>query len=396
VALPFLLSALGSAAAGASLLGTMSPLIAGALGAGIGSWAETGDITKGIRTGLTSGLMGAAGGALVGGGASAAGTGALTAGQQTALEGAKMAAAQQAANAPASGIMGMFRNMQPGTTAVTDGPLAGGLSAIGQGPGQVPLMQAAQAGFRNGTMTGAGIGTALGGAMMSQPPMPEIPGQNSVDRPQAAPANRAFTPAPAGYDAGYQPEWQFFDPSPTPSTYSGGGRVQYRPTGMQPVTMAAGGIADAGMNQELTTEPNDKDVVQGAIAAVEGRLPEEQAALMMGEFLNRFGEDALRRLVDDVQTGKAAGERGDVEGPVRGPGDGMDDLVPARMDDGSNDVLLSDGEFVIPADVVSGIGNGSSDAGAQQLDEMMSRVRTARTGRPAQPKQVNTGGLLPA
>jgi len=112
--------------------------------------------------------------------------------------------------------------------------------------------------------------------------------------------------------------------------------------------------------------------------------------------LRRFGEAALRRLVDDVRTGKARGARGDVEGQVTGPGDGMDDMVPGTMDSGSNAVLLSDGEFVIPADVVSGLGNGSTDAGAQELEGMMSRVRTARTGRPEQPARVSTGGLLPA
>jgi hypothetical protein len=74
----------------------------------------------------------------------------------------------------------------------------------------------------------------------------------------------------------------------------------------------------------------------------------------------------------------------------------MDDLVPAAMDDGSQDVLLSDGEFVVPADVVSGLGNGSTDAGAEELYNMMDRIREARTGMIEQPAQVKVGGLLPA
>jgi hypothetical protein len=74
----------------------------------------------------------------------------------------------------------------------------------------------------------------------------------------------------------------------------------------------------------------------------------------------------------------------------------MDDLVPATMDDGSQDVLLSDGEFIVPADVVSGLGNGSTDAGAAELDRMMDRVRQERTGRTEQAKQVRAGGLMPA
>ena len=74
----------------------------------------------------------------------------------------------------------------------------------------------------------------------------------------------------------------------------------------------------------------------------------------------------------------------------------MADMVPAKMDDDSQDVLLSDGEFVVPADVVSGIGNGSTDAGAEELYDMMDRVREARTGRTEQPKAVRAGGILPA
>ena len=57
----------------------------------------------------------------------------------------------------------------------------------------------------------------------------------------------------------------------------------------------------------------------------------------------------------------------------------MADKVPATID-GVQDARLSDGEFVIPADVVSHLGNGNSDAGAKVLKDMMNRVRKARTG----------------
>jgi hypothetical protein len=164
----------------------------------------------------------------------------------------------------------------------------------------------------------------------------------------------------------------------------------------QPRYMQAGGIADAMPGAEMMPQMNDKDIVQNAIRAVKGELPEEQAAIVLGMFLEQYGEEALRRLVTDVQTGKADGGRGDVEGMVEGPGDGMDDFVPAEMDDGSQDVLLSDGEFVVPADVVSGLGNGSTDAGAEELYDMMDRVRKERTGTTEQPDQVKVGGLLPA
>ena len=77
-----------------------------------------------------------------------------------------------------------------------------------------------------------------------------------------------------------------------------------------------------------------------------------------------------------------------------GPTDGMADKVPARID-GRQEARLSDGEFVIPADVVSHLGNGNSNAGAQQLYAMMDRVRKARTGREAQGRQINPSKYVP-
>ena len=76
-------------------------------------------------------------------------------------------------------------------------------------------------------------------------------------------------------------------------------------------------------------------------------------------------------------------------------GDGMSDDIPAMID-GTQPAALSDGEFVVPADVVSGLGNGSSDAGAQQLYAMMDRIRQARTGNKEQGKEINAKKYMPA
>ena len=80
---------------------------------------------------------------------------------------------------------------------------------------------------------------------------------------------------------------------------------------------------------------------------------------------------------------------------LSGRGDGMSDSIRANID-GKMEARLSDGEFVIPADVVSGIGNGSSDAGAKRLHGMMDRVRTERTGRKMQAPEVDPAALMPA
>ena len=80
-----------------------------------------------------------------------------------------------------------------------------------------------------------------------------------------------------------------------------------------------------------------------------------------------------------------------------GPGDGMSDDIPAVIrGKGVQRAALADGEFVIPADVVSHLGNGSTKAGAKKLYDMMARVRKARTGKASQAPAVNTDRLLPA
>jgi hypothetical protein len=73
---------------------------------------------------------------------------------------------------------------------------------------------------------------------------------------------------------------------------------------------------------------------------------------------------------------------------LKGPGDGMSDDIPATIA-GNQPARLANEEFVIPADVVSHLGNGSSEAGAKQLYKMMDRVRHARTGKKKQGKQIN-------
>jgi hypothetical protein len=77
-----------------------------------------------------------------------------------------------------------------------------------------------------------------------------------------------------------------------------------------------------------------------------------------------------------------------------GHSDGMADKVPANID-GKRPAALSDGEFVIPADVVSHLGNGNSNAGAKRLYEMMDQIRSARTGNHKQGKQINPAKFLP-
>jgi hypothetical protein len=102
-------------------------------------------------------------------------------------------------------------------------------------------------------------------------------------------------------------------------------------------------------------------------------------------------------------TGELVGDNGrwepqeahGIEGLLKGSGDGMSDHIQAHIE-GHTPARLSNDEFVIPADVVSHLGNGSTSAGAKHLYGMMERVRKARTGNPKQGRPIDVEEHLPA
>ena len=108
------------------------------------------------------------------------------------------------------------------------------------------------------------------------------------------------------------------------------------------------GFAEGGEIEGM----NEKDIILESIMAIKGMKSETEAQMILGEFLKEYGEEALRDLVDSVQSGEyddtvarfAAGEKGMVRGPS--DGSGKDDKVPATMDN-QQDVLLTEGEFVM-------------------------------------------------
>jgi len=118
-----------------------------------------------------------------------------------------------------------------------------------------------------------------------------------------------------------------------------------------------------------------------------------------GEPARRPGSSEQRYL-SDVEFKPVAAAGGGLMGLAKGrylggATDGMADKINTSID-GKQPAALSHGEFVIPADVVSHLGNGNSQAGAQRLYEMMDRIRKARTGTTKQGRQINPNKHLPA
>jgi hypothetical protein len=106
---------------------------------------------------------------------------------------------------------------------------------------------------------------------------------------------------------------------------------------------------------------------------------------MSGNIANRMAEGGITSLGSYSDGGRL----------LKGPGDGMSDNIPARIGR-KQEARLADGEFVVPADVVSHLGNGSTDAGAKTLYAMMNKVRKARTGTKKQGRQIQASSYLPA
>lgn len=150
--------------------------------------------------------------------------------------------------------------------------------------------------------------------------------------------------------------------------------------------------SEHGMSVSVSIEPEEQQrdqVYMNACDALCGRSPNPDKAL--NDFVRVYGKDALQSLAQQVREGNPLSKMG---GMVRGPGAGMDDMVTGSIG-GDQKVLLSNDEFVIPADVVSGLGDGSSEAGARELYAMMERVRKERTGTTEQPKKLKKGSVLP-
>ena len=121
--------------------------------------------------------------------------------------------------------------------------------------------------------------------------------------------------------------------------------------------------------------------------------PDNQPTMSTG--LGGFGLGRLNDLAGEQAMNQAKTLGYADGGYLNGGGDGMSDSIPATIE-GKQPARLADGEFVIPADVVSHLGNGSSKAGSKRLYAMLDKIRHARTGTKKQGKQINPSKYMPA
>jgi hypothetical protein len=332
--LGFLGSAFAPAIAGATGIAALaSPLLAGAVGQGLGTAIQQKDLGAGLKAGLGSFV----GGKLVGGLMGSTAGGALQQplpGQSTIGTGANA----MTTGTPLSTAGGINALMPPATTTQP------GLFGAGA-PGS--LQSHLGTGVRRGMDfmgSAEGIGSAIGGALATPAPTVKL----AEDEPSAAdkemrPIPRQMRMPDGSYAPGTDPEFDYGISTP----YSYDALLAYRDQNVLPY--AEGGEVEM---------PNEKTEIVDAISAIKGQHPQPEIAL--GKFVAKYGEDALRDLVDSVQSGEfddtrerfANGENGMVRGP--GDGSGVDDKVPATID-GEQDVLLADGEFVLRKDATDAL-----------------------------------------
>lgn len=314
------------------------------MGTGVGEAMIIGAVTGAGTSAITGGdplkgaLLGAAGGG-VGAGIAGAGTGAATG----ASGAAPVSSVSTTGAAAGSGVGGAS---PIATTGITGASGAGVGGTAGDLAAQNALMGDISRGI---SYQGSELATQL---TPTQVKAGQIAGAGPVSTPTFPSINSFYARnpvlMPAGLGATTTAIGQSYDQDglPEEEEYSGPlSRFSYNPDRYR-TAMAGGGLADTAVAQRY----------------------------MKGGHLGSYSDGG--RL-------------------LKGPGDGMSDSIPAKI--GSKQpARLADGEFVVPADVVSGLGNGSTDAGARKLYAMMDKVRKSRTGSKRQGKEINPSKYLPA
>jgi hypothetical protein len=410
----------GAAAGGTS--GTVAGGTSGATAGGVGSGITAG--SAGAGTGATFGSLGAGTGSgigisagaapgAVGGGSLGLGSSTLAAGANPALYGSSMGALGSAAPSVGAGVGAGTSMVSPGTMSLA--------SAAGPGnfTGFAPALS------NKGLATIGGV-SALSGMMDAERDKYGMPAQedykSSFDMSKFKRSEPTYAPGSV-----YVPEYRDYRTAADGGimkAYQSGGPVE-RMSMMNTAMNPQGGLYPQGMidktqyatptqrpvSSELVSEApayersNPMLMNEGGIAEIlesakaQGLSPEMydniygrgnkiiamQKALKEGKMVNGMASGGISSLGGYSDGGRM----------LKGPGDGMSDSIPGVIA-GRQPARLADGEFVVPADVVSHLGNGSTDAGAKRLYGMMDKVRKARTGKKKQAPAVKADKYMPA
>jgi hypothetical protein len=421
---------LGAAAGASGSLG--SSTAASSFGSGLssaGTGAATGASTgaaTGAGAAVTPGALSATGGAGFGATGISAGTGALpttftplgTTGLSSTLPAASSGFVPAGAISGGSGISALGSSVGAGSSMVSPGTMS---IANAAGPGNITGMAPALSNTKLGFIAGSG---ALSGMMDAERKQFGVPGEedyvSSFDPSKFQRSEPTYAPGSV-----YVPEYRDYKTAAEGGIMrlANGGPVE-RMSQMNTAMNPQGGLYPMGMidktqyatptqrpvSAELVTDApayersNPMLMAEGGIAGMledaknQGLTPEAyQQIYGRGNAIDKMQKALKEGEMVNMASGGISSLGGYSDGGrmLKGPGDGMSDSIPGVIA-GKQPARLADGEFVVPADVVSHLGNGSTDAGAKQLYSMMDKVRKARTGKKAQGKQINPNRYMPA
>jgi len=400
---------LGSSTAASSFGGGLSSAGTGAVGGG-----TLGGTTGGATFGTLGAGTGAVGGGTLGGtagGSLGAGSSVLAAGANPSLYGSGISALSSAAPTMGSGIGAGSSMVSPATMSV----------ANAAGPGNITGFAPALSNAKLGLIAGGG---ALSGMMDAERKQFGVPPKedyvSSFDPSKFERSTPTYAPGSV-----YVPEYRDY------KTAAEGGIIQLanggpveRMSQMNTAMNPQGGLYPQGMidktqyatpvqrpvSAEMVSEvpayerSNPMLMAEGGIAGMiedakyQGLTPEAyQQIYGRGNAIEKMQKALKEGEMVNMASGGISSLGGYSDGGrmLKGPGDGMSDSIPGVIGN-KQPARLADGEFVVPADVVSHLGNGSTDAGAKQLYSMMDKVRKARTGKKKQAPAVKANRYMPA
>jgi hypothetical protein len=373
-------SAIGSALGTSSAVGT-GVAVGGATALG------TGSLKKGIMAGL-----GAYGGAGLGEGL--AGSSGLAGTPETIAQGSPMLSNPPPTPLDAAlqtnPIPGMESSLQGGMTPnITPPNVNLGAQGFGRAPlpsgspvvglGAPPATYTPNVDISAATVAQPGLTTGQAfkyGSAALTPAMQPEPFEPPKSTAMIRPFDFEYNPQTGAYDrpAGDTSEAAYFSPTFT-------ARDPY-------LAAAGGGLMDSMRSVDFDKEDNYY-AAGGLTAFKQGGRPKSRP--LVGEDYYKF----MGRYDTMLGTAEKNFAGGGTPRFLSGGGDGMSDDIPAVIGD-KQPARLADGEFVIPADVVSHIGNGSSKAGAKRLYKMMADIRKERTGTKKQAPAIKPNKFMPA
>jgi len=201
--------------------------------------------------------------------------------------------------------------------------------------------------------------------------------QNQIGNMGMVPSYNPYSPA---FDPNLgQPP---LGPSDRPLGFAKGGSIRYQE-----------GEGIAGLEEGAEMTEGNEQLIEATIMTIQGMAPDQATAdAIINQFIGLYGQEAFMTLREQVLNPDGGAQ---TQGMIEGFGGGMDDFVQGVA--GNQDrIAASPGEYIVPADVVSQLGDGNSTEGSRKLDGMLERTRMAKTGTIEQAPPIDSRRVLPA